>query len=99
MRSDGLVFYLRDPGDYLKEETLLGYKLRAILLEHNKTHCTEPTLISTLTVLPPILNITENLSPFTVLCEVVHTSLSYSINATTQRHHKLTGKRKITVNG
>ena len=86
--------------DFRKEENISGYNLTAMLPEHNKILCTEPTLISTLIILPPIIpNITENLSPITVSCEVDHTSLAYPINDTTQRHQlNQTGKLLIVNN-
>ena len=100
--SEDLIFLNHDingTGHFPKNETVSGFKLIAsTLLERNKTHCTEPILISTLTVYPPTNNVTEN---FNVSCEIHHGSLVNStnpINVTdSHRYHDLTGMSFIFI--
>ena len=79
--------------DFRKKDNISGYNLTVTVMpsKHNKTHCTEPTLISTLWIVHPILNASENILPFiNISCEVNHQSgqaAGYPITETTQRHH------------
>ena len=81
-------------GYSLKNETISGFELTSTLLEHNKTHCTEPILISTLNVHPPTNNINAQ-NFLSVSCEFDHIILSVKdpINVTVDgiTHRDLTG--------
>ena len=82
---------LGDTGYSLKKENVSEFELTASThIVRNKTHCTEPILVSTLIVHPPTssINITK---PFNVTCDIHHTSILHRpINVTTT-HHDLTG--------
>ena len=94
IESKPLVVFVNDlsgTGYSPNERTVSEFKLTAAtLLMSNKTHYSEPILISTLTVHPnaSIINITE---PFnvTVTCDIDHTSISPCSVTTT--HRDLTG--------
>ena len=89
--SEDLILFvkLNGTGYFLDQKNLLESNLTASThIVRDKTPCTEPILISTLTVHPPI-NITEL---FSVTCDIDHASIPHSINVTvTTTQHELTG--------
>ena len=96
--SKRLVFLKREldgnvTGYSLKEEIVSKFKLTAsTILVHDKTHCTEPIVISTLTVHPPTFINNVNIDPFefNVTCDIQHTSIPPKCNIATT-HCNLTG--------
>lgn len=100
--SEDLVFFKSDldnTGYFLRSETISGLKLTASTrLERNKTQCTEPILISALTVHPDPLtnNITKN---FSVSCVFDYISVTNPLNLTISgfTHHDLTGMSYIIL--
>ena len=93
--SRDIIFLKHNGTGYsLQNETISGFELTSTLLEHNKTHCTEPILISTLNVHPPTNNINAQ-NFLSVSCEFDHIILSVKdpINVTVDgiTHRDLTG--------
>ena len=96
--SENLVIFERELDSNvarysLKEESVSEFKLTAsTILVHDKAHCTEPIVISTLTVHPPTSIINVNIDPFefNVTCAIQHTSIPTICNITTT-HRNLTG--------
>ena len=98
-KSDSLIFLKsvldgNGTGYSLEEEIVSEFKLTAsTILVHDKAHCTEPIVISTLTVHPPdsITNVNIDSFEFNVTCDIQHTSIPPNICNITTTHHNLTG--------